>query len=367
MSTSPRADVPLGDGPDDGLDTWIETTRRLLAVPSVVGDERPFLVHLERELTGLGVPFRAYDDRLEAGGGDPAAGVVSVHVDRHGLTCTGPDELEYAAFVTRRAGDAPPDSVSRELIARVAARFEGQPVVAYQPWTGDVIGRGVIREAALVEAESPIRFRAEGLAHLAPGVPVAYATPPEATGEVLRGQLDNVLGVSLALELLRRGFPGTVLFTTQEECGRSWRFVVEHFRRRGGGTDRLLVLDTSPFPDEAAAAEWDVVLRRSDQTAAFAPAISAEVAAAAADLGLRAIVKDEVLRAENREREARGEPPRSLGRTELGRVIDATDGAISGTTIQLPTSGYHTPRETVTRRSMAATLALLERLLGLGG
>jgi putative aminopeptidase FrvX len=348
---------------DDGLATWIETTRRLLTVPSVVGDERPFLVHLERELAGLGVECSAYDDRLVATGDDPASATISVHVDRHGLMCTGPGEFEYAAFVTRRAGDVPPDSVSQEMISRVAARFEGEPVVAYQPWTGDVIGRGTIRSAYLVEAASPLRFEAEGLDHLAAGVPIAYGRPPESTATHLRGQLDNVLGVSLALELYRRGFGGTTVFTTQEECGRSWRFILEHFRRLGRRTDRLLVLDTSPFADEATAAQWDVVLRRADATAGFAEGITDEVAAAASGLGLKAIVKDAVIREENVQRVARGESPRSLGRTELGRLIEATDGTITGTTVQLPTSGYHTPRETVTRRSMAATIALLERVL----
>ncbi len=363
--------APTGAGSpspaDDGLAAWIETTRRLLSVPSVVGDERPFLVHLERELTGLGIPCHAYDDRLVAVGGDAAAPTLSVHVDRHGLMCTGPGEFEYAAFVSRRAGDVPPDSVSRELIDRVAARFEGEPVVAYQPWTGDVIGRGVIRSAYLVEAESPMRFDAEGLDHLAAGVPVAYAAGPQATDTHLRGQLDNVLGVSLALELYRRGFGGTTIFTTQEECGRSWRFVIEHFRRLGRRTDRLLVLDTSPFPDEESAASWDVVLRTADATASFAEGITAEVAAHASDLGLRAIVKDAVVQEENRRRQERGESPRSLGRTELGRVIAGSGGAITGTTVQLPTFGYHTPRETVSLAAMAATRRLLERVLGLGG
>lgn len=349
------------------LASWIETTRRLLTVPSVVGDERPFLVHLERELAGLGVASHAYDDRLVAVGADPSAPTISVHVDRHGLMCTGPGEFEYAAFVTRRAGDVPPDSVSREMIDRVAARFHGEPVIAYQPWTGDVIGRGVIRSAYLVEAESPLRFDAEGLDHLAAGVPIAYAAPAEASATHFRGQLDNVLGVSLALELYRRGFAGTTIFTTQEECGRSWRFVVEHFRRLGCRTDRLLVLDTSPFPDEAVAARWHVVLRTADATARFAEGISSEVAGTARDLGLTAIIKDQVITAENRERASRGEPPRSLGRTELGRVIDATDGAITGTTVQLPTFGYHTPRETVTLTSMRASRQLLERVLELDG
>ena len=53
----------------------------------------------------------------------------------------------------------------------------------------------------------------------------------------------------------------------------------------------------------------------------------------------------------------------SLGRTELGRLVTATGGEISGTTLQIPTTGYHTANETATFRSVGAVLRLLSSYL----
>jgi putative aminopeptidase FrvX len=47
----------------------------------------------------------------------------------------------------------------------------------------------------------------------------------------------------------------------------------------------------------------------------------------------------------------------------LGRLIAATDGQITGTTLQIPTTGYHTTSETASLRSVAAVLRLLETYL----
>ena len=49
----------------------------------------------------------------------------------------------------------------------------------------------------------------------------------------------------------------------------------------------------------------------------------------------------------------------SLGRTELGRLIAATEGRISGTTLQIPTTGYHTAQETASLASVRAAIRLL--------
>ena len=48
--------------------------------------------------------------------------------------------------------------------------------------------------------------------------------------------------------------------------------------------------------------------------------------------------------------------------TELGRIIKATKGAINGTTLQLPTIGYHTVEETTTKKSIDAMIDILQRL-----
>jgi hypothetical protein len=49
----------------------------------------------------------------------------------------------------------------------------------------------------------------------------------------------------------------------------------------------------------------------------------------------------------------------SLGRTELGRLIAASEGRFSGTTLQVPTTGYHTVEETASLASVRAAIRLL--------
>jgi hypothetical protein len=49
----------------------------------------------------------------------------------------------------------------------------------------------------------------------------------------------------------------------------------------------------------------------------------------------------------------------SLGRTELGRLVAASGGQINGTTLQIPTTGYHTASETASLTSIAAAIGLL--------
>jgi hypothetical protein len=65
--------------------------------------------------------------------------------------------------------------------------------------------------------------------------------------------------------------------------------------------------------------------------------------------------KDEYIIAKNKEREK----PYPLGRTELGRIISATDGQINGTTLQIPTTEYHTATETASLSAIAGVLKLL--------
>jgi len=54
-----------------------------------------------------------------------------------------------------------------------------------------------------------------------------------------------------------------------------------------------------------------------------------------------------------------GEKPRSLGSTEMGRIIAASNGLVDGTTIQIPTTGYHTMEESAALESVGAFIRLL--------
>jgi putative aminopeptidase FrvX len=53
---------------------------------------------------------------------------------------------------------------------------------------------------------------------------------------------------------------------------------------------------------------------------------------------------------------------RTLGMTELGRLIHATKGEIQGTTLQIPTIGYHTSYETASIKAVEAMISVLKRL-----
>lgn len=77
-------------------------------------------------------------------------------------------------------------------------------------------------------------------------------------------------------------------------------------------------------------------------------------------LGIRHAFKDAWIEQENRKRPK----PMSLGRTELGRLAAATHGEINGTTLQIPTTGYHTASETASLASIRGALRLLATYLG---
>lgn len=83
-----------------------------------------------------------------------------------------------------------------------------------------------------------------------------------------------------------------------------------------------------------------------------------ELASLCEQCGISYSFKDAVVENLNRGRSK----PLSLGRTELGRLVAATNGAINGTTLQIPTTGYHTTHETTSLASVTAALQLLFRL-----
>jgi len=53
---------------------------------------------------------------------------------------------------------------------------------------------------------------------------------------------------------------------------------------------------------------------------------------------------------------------RSLGSTEMGRIIAASGGLVDGTTLQVPTTGYHTMDESASLIACEAFLDVLCRL-----
>ncbi len=353
------ANAPLSapDLPND----FMALLSTLIRSPSVVGAEHSFFRVLQRELEERGAKVTWYEGVLVAQGSQPDSLYFSAHIDRHGLICTGPDEFQYAAFVAGARSDLLGNSVDEALMYKIVDRFADEEVYAYEPWSGAYRGKGRIRSAAICEYRRNLIFELEGLAHLVAGTPVAFQDKLTQAEQSISGQLDNVLTAAVLVYLFEKGFTGTAFFTAQEEAGKSWRYLLEWFRRFGGSTNQLVVVDTSPYPDFASAAAQHLILRNKDANAPFNRELTQRLEALCSDHGFSYQYKDAYVEAHNTGL-AEGEKPMSLGSTEMGRIIAASGGLVDGTTLQIPTSGYHTMNETAPLTSVKAFIRLLSAL-----
>ncbi|MFT6530127.1 MAG: putative aminopeptidase FrvX [Psychrosphaera sp.] len=338
---------------------FIDLLKILIRHPSVVGAEHSFFRVLQRELEERGAKVTWYEGLLVAQGNKPHSAMFSAHIDRHGLICTGPNEFQYAAFISANKTDLLNNSVSEELMSKVTERFKSEAVYAYEPWSGIYRGSGVIKNTYVCEYRNNLIFEIEGLEDVVAGTPIAFKDKLTISDGRLSGQLDNVLSAAALVDLFSNGFEGTAFFTAQEEAGKSWRYLLEWFRRFGGNTNKLFVVDTSPFPDVEAANKQLLVLREKDANAVFNKESTKLIEALCQKNNISYLFKDRYVEADNEWLISRGEKPRSLGSTELGRIIAASNGLVDGTTIQVPTIGYHTMEESASVESIEAFLRTL--------
>lgn len=342
-----------------------DVLKEMIRQPSVVGAEHSFFRLLQRLLEERGAKVFWYEGLLVAQGSKPSSSMFSAHIDRHGLVCTGPNEFQYSAFVAGSRSDLLGNSVSEELMNKVASRFERIPVYAYNPWSGSYLGNGMIKKVYICEYRNNLIFEVEGLAHLVAGTPVAFADRLKIINQHYTGQLDNVLTAALLVHLFSVGYQGTAFFTAQEEAGKSWRYLLEWFRRFGGTTNELIVVDTSPYPNFTEAEKQKVVLRKRDANAAFNIETTQKLEDLCQRLGISYSFKDAYIEEQNRQDAQKGLLPKSIGSTEMGRIISASNGLVHGTTLQIPTTGYHTMEESASIDSCQAFLQILTNVAGL--
>ncbi|WP_193193298.1 peptidase M42 [Microbulbifer taiwanensis] len=343
-------------------DAFFDLLKVLIRSPSVVGAEHSFFRVLQRELEERGARVTWYEGLLVAQGARPGTAMFSAHIDRHGLVCTGPNEFQYAAFVAGNRSDLLGNSVSEKLMRKIVDRFQAVAVTAYEPWSGSYFGSGVIKRTYVCEYRNNLIFEVDGLEHLVAGTPVAFSDRLSISDGILSAQLDNVLCAAHLVHLFALGFQGTAFFTAQEEAGSSWRYLLEWFRRFNGGTDKLVVVDTSPYPDRETADRQQVVLRRRDVNAGFHEGTTAMLEELCRQRGISFGYKDAYIEEQNRAAVAQGSEPQSLGSTELGRIVAASGGFVQGTTLQIPTTGYHTMEESSTLEANEAFSRLLTQI-----
>ena len=355
VETVSATNSSIADSLHAELHDFLDILKLLIREPSVVGNEDAFFRVLRRELEEVGVGVEHYHGVLVAQGNKPHDLFLSAHIDRHGLLCTGPNEFQYAAFIAANKGEEMGDSVSEYMINKIEDRFAGQRVQAHIPFVGTYIGQGEITHSYVCPERGNLIFEVDGLEYLQPGTPVSFVDRLQIEDGLISAQLDNVVSAAMIIYLFQRGFQGTGLFTAQEESGRSWRYSLAWFQQQRLTTQRLLVLDTSPYATREEADAQQITLRHRDANGPFSEAMTQELADRCASLGISYGFKDEYITEKNLTRSK----PFPLGRTELGRLVNASEGAINGTTLQIPTTDYHTATETASLNAIAGLMQLL--------
>jgi len=343
-------------------ENYFDLLKQLVRTPSVVGAENPFFMTIKRELEELGIQTTLYEGLLVAQGSDPASGYISSHVDRHGLICTGPNEFQYAAYISKNRADLTGNSISEQTYQNLAGRFIGQNVQAYSPCSGSYMGVGSIATTNICERRGNLIFEIEGLEHILPNTPIAFLDKLTIKEEFVSAQLDNVLTNAMIVYLYQLGYQGTAFFTAEEEAGKSWRYLLEWFQRFDISTDKLLILDTSPFPDKESISKQNLVFRRRDSHARFKSPLLKQLLKICRQNKISYDYKDRYIKERNIQAIADGSKPSSIGSTELGRLIVASKNKIQGTTLQIPTTGYHTVEETARIDSVTSALSVLKAL-----
>ncbi len=341
---------------------YFDLLKQLVRTPSVVGAENPFFMTLKRELEELGIQTTQYEGLLVAQGSDPASGYISSHVDRHGLICTGPNEFQYAAYISKNRADLTGNSISEQTYKNLAGRFIGQSVQAYSPCSGSYMGVGSIATTNICERRGNLIFEIEGLEHILPNTPIAFLDKLIIQDEFVYAQLDNVLTNAMIIYLYQLGYQGTAFFTAEEEAGKSWRYLLEWFQRFDITTDKLLILDTSPYPDKETISQQNLIFRRRDSHARFKSPLQKQLLKVCRHNKISYDYKDRYIKEKNKQVQIEGGKPSSIGSTELGRLIVASRHTIQGTTLQIPTTGYHTVEETARIDSIKCALNVLKMI-----
>ena len=338
------------------FETVVLKTIEYLKIPSVVGHEAFFLNYLQEDFAKLGLHVKQSFGVLEISGDKPNSNIVTAHTDRHGLISVGKDRYAYAAQRIKEQKYGEMSSPTARTLKAIQERFIGEDVLAYCPKTGHILDKGTIMGTEIDPLTKNSYFTIDGIVIDNPDIPIGYARNAETRGDLLRGQIDNVLSLGLIYVLFQNGFTGTALLTTEEEIGKSWTHLKNWMVGNQIETKNLFVLDTSPYREKNPIQENKIVLRNRDKSGIFHADMVNEIKRRCDKLNLPFQVKDEYFLGQGLE-------IKDLGSTELGRLVLETKNQWNGATIQIPTTEYHTSYETTSRGCIESCYRLLSDLL----
>lgn len=338
------------------IDIIVQKTSEYLSVPSVVGHEKVFMQYLQADFEDAGLQVFDYDGLLVVQGQEPDSNIVCAHLDRHGLISLGDDEYVYAAQYIREIKYGENNLSSRKQIENIAKRFEGEKIYAYHPDHGEILAHGIIEACYPNMINNDALFYVEGIAQLEQNVPLAYERQATYENGFLKGQIDNVISLAVIFALFKAGYQGTAFLSCEEEIGKSWLHIARYLDQACIESQRLLVIDTSPYAEKHVIEKGPVIFRHRDKSEIFNEAFVKELTGRCEHLELPFQVKDQ-------EMLASGKVVDELGSTELGRLVQGSNGRWSGATVQIPTLMYHTSNETTTTMAIDHFYRFLSSIL----
>lgn len=331
-------------------------TIEYLGIPCVVGHEGHFMRYLENDFKTLGLTVKRHDRVIEISGSNPHSSIISAHLDRHGLISIENDQYTYAAQHIKEQKYKEENDQTKAILKAISKRFEDEHVYAYNPKNGNRLCEGKIKscEASMDNGDSI--FYLHNIAAMPKDIPIAYARKAKIEGNLLKGQIDNAISLGTIYALFKNGFQGTALLTTEEEIGKSWIHMVDWLKAENIETKNLIIIDTSPYRENGPINDGLIVLRNRDKSAVFNAELVQKIKQRCKTLKLPYQVKDEYFL-------SLGLKIKDLGSTELGRIVQNTNGKWSGATVQIPTLEYHTSFETTSRECIQSFYALLHDIL----
>jgi len=347
------------------LQEILAKTDEYLQIPSVIGFERAFIQYLFADFSKRGCEVRMYNKFLtvsKKNSKNPK--VLTAHIDRHGIVTDLNGNFEYAAFNVKKSYGINIKG-SEKFFKKVGQRFIDEIVYAYNYLSGDKYGEGKVKSFSYDVEKKNLFFEIEGFSdikRLQAPIPVAYKSQLKIREGLVSSQIDNVISISVIHQLVSDGFDGKIILTAEEEIGRSWKYIVDYLLEQGVSTQEIITLDTTPYDDLRAVQNGLIVLRNKDENGIFNPELVSSLREICESQGIKYEMKDEVIEAQNAKC-LDGAEPKTLGKTELGRIIQHTEGRFNGATIQLPTINYHTNHETTSELALNNYYKALKKIL----
>ena len=264
-------------------------------------------------------------------------------------------------FLKKKYGNS--IDAEEEVFEKAATRYDKEDIYAYDAKTGKELSRGKILRGNYNFEEKFVRYAVLGLEDVPIGTPLALVSELFVRDDYFFSQIDNAVSVAVALQLIEDGFDGTVIFSTEEEIGRSWMYVEDYLIEQNMETQELLVLDTTPFGEMTPIDGGLVVLRYRDETGVFNKELVEQLVALCEREHIEYELKDKYIACVNKDLVEKGLDEKSYGHTELGRLVEHTKGKINGATVQIPSVNYHTNQELSSLISLENYYALLKALL----